>query len=126
MSFSTAMNCPRCKSENVGRVRRRNVWDNFRAFLGGWPYGCDDCELRFTAASRYGPDRRTASVTQPSDPETSRRGGPEMAYRNDPIRPVAKIVIQADDQVQLENILRALDRAVSYYQKPKREHTTAR
>jgi hypothetical protein len=126
MSFSMAMNCPRCKSENVGRVRRRNIWDNLRSFLGRWPYTCDECELRFTAASRYGPDRRTASVTQAADPETSRGAGPEMAYRNHPIRPVAKVVIQADDQVQLENILLALDRAVSYYQKPNRERTTAR
>jgi len=49
-----------------------------------------------------------------------------MAYRRDPIRPTAKVVIQAEDQVQLENILLSLDRAVSYYQQPKRQRTNAR
>ena len=52
--------------------------------------------------------------------------GPEMLYRRDPIRPMAKVVIQAYDPLQLENILLALDRAVSYYQQPVRRGTTTR
>ena len=48
-----------------------------------------------------------------------------MAYRNDRIRPTAKVVIQADDHVQLDQILLALNRAVSYYQQPAREGAPA-
>jgi hypothetical protein len=48
-----------------------------------------------------------------------------MAFRSDPVRPLAKVVIEADDQVQLDQILMALHRAVSYYQTPVREHAPA-
>ena len=48
-----------------------------------------------------------------------------MAYRNDRIRPTAKIVIQADDHVQLDQILLALNRAVSYYQQSAKEKASA-
>ena len=48
-----------------------------------------------------------------------------MAFRNDPVRPLAKVVIQADDQLQLDHILMALHRAVTYYQQPAREYTAA-
>jgi hypothetical protein len=48
-----------------------------------------------------------------------------MAFRSDPVRPLAKIVIEADDQVQLDQILMALNRAVSYYQQPVREYASA-
>ncbi len=48
-----------------------------------------------------------------------------MAYRSDQVRPTAKIVIKAEDHVQLDQILMALNRAVSYYQQPAREHSTA-
>ena len=119
------MNCPHCKSENIGRVRRRTLWDNLKSSMGRWPYTCDDCALRFSAASRFGPDRRNAEATDAAGLQTAQQSGPEMAYRNNPVRPVAKVVIQADDQAQLENILLALDRAVSHYQQPVKEHTTA-
>jgi hypothetical protein len=49
-----------------------------------------------------------------------------MVFRSDPVRPLAKIVIEADDQVQLDQILMALHRAVSYYQSPVRERASAR
>jgi len=35
-----------------------------------------------------------------------------MAYRTDPIRPAAKIVLQTDTQSQMDEILLALSRAV--------------
>lgn len=48
-----------------------------------------------------------------------------MAYRNDQIRPTAKVVIEADDHIQLNQILLALNRAVSYYQQPAKESAAA-
>jgi hypothetical protein len=51
-----------------------------------------------------------------------------MAYRSDPVRPTAKIVLQADSHVQMNEILLALNRVVSLYQQPgkQRETTYAR
>lgn len=54
-----------------------------------------------------------------------RTPGPQMAYRSDPIRPTAKIVLEADDYAQMDAILLALNRAVSLYQQPARERETA-
>jgi hypothetical protein len=48
-----------------------------------------------------------------------------MAYRNDPVRPVAKIVLQADSHAQMNEILLALNRAVSFYRQPAKQHETA-
>jgi transposase-like protein len=116
------MNCPRCKSDEVCRRRRKSLWDNFKAALGFWPYKCEHCGLYFSAARRYPPEPH---VSQAPPAQPAAHSGPEMAFRNDPIRPVAKVVIQADDQVQLDQILMALHRAVSYYQQPSRERATA-
>lgn len=88
------------------------------------------------AARRYCPDRES----QPKGPSRERTGrkeakqeqwrgagqaGPEMAFRSDPVRPTAKVVIQADDHVQLDKILMALHLAVSSYQQPTSERATA-
>jgi hypothetical protein len=48
-----------------------------------------------------------------------------MAYRSDPIRPTAKIVLEADNQAQMDEILLALNRAVSFYQQPAKRRETA-
>ena len=48
-----------------------------------------------------------------------------MAFRSDPVRPLAKVVIQADDYLQLDQILIVLHRAVSSYQRPAAERATA-
>ena len=39
-----------------------------------------------------------------------------MAFRKHPEKPIAKIVVEADDHDQLNRILLALNRAVSSYQ----------
>ena len=51
--------------------------------------------------------------------------GPQMVFRSDPIRPTAKIVLQADDYAQMDAILLALNRAVSLYQRPAQQRETA-
>lgn len=45
-----------------------------------------------------------------------------MAYRSDPIRPTARIVLQTDDHAQMNQILLALNRVVSSYQQPVKTH----
>ena len=45
-----------------------------------------------------------------------------MAYRTDPVRPTAKIVLQAETHSQMNEILLALNRAVERYQQPVKEH----
>jgi len=47
-----------------------------------------------------------------------RSAGPQMAYRADPVRPTATIVLQAGSQSQMDQILQALSRMVSSYQQP--------
>lgn len=114
-----AMNCSRCKSHHIRRSARKTLWDNLKSKIGLWPYFCEACGHRFVAARRYPPAARPA---QPSEPPIAgfRPGamssGPEMACRRDQIRPTAKVVIQADDHVQLDRILMALHSAVSSYQ----------
>jgi hypothetical protein len=39
-----------------------------------------------------------------------------MAFRKHPEKPIAKIVVEADNHAQLDRILLALNRAVSSYQ----------
>lgn len=120
------MNCPHCKSEEVCRAPRRTTWDNLKSSMGRWPYTCDACGRHFTAAQRYGSRPKQKTRTSPDPPrDYTTPTGPEMAYRNDPVRPLAKVVIEADDQVQLDQILLALHRAISYYKQPVRERTEA-
>ena len=57
--------------------------------------------------------------------DAGRPAGPQMAYRSDPIRPTAKIVLEADNQAQMDEILLALKRAVSFYQQPAKRRETA-
>ena len=53
-----------------------------------------------------------------------------MAFRKHPEKPIAKIVVEADNHDQLNHILLALNRAVSSYQtqhsEPLREKSTQR
>ncbi len=48
-----------------------------------------------------------------------------MAYRGDPERPIAKILIRADNHAQMDEILLALNRAVASCQQPVKQHTGA-
>ncbi len=69
-------------------------------------------------------DRRKAAKAGRSARQ-QRQAGPDMAFRSDPVRPMAKVVIQADDHVQLDKILVALHLAVSSYQQPTTKRATA-
>ncbi len=94
--------------------------------MGFWPYSCEACGRSFSAARRQPPALPTRSNQNPRDTaRPAQSTGPALAFRNDPVKPMAKVVIQADDQVQLDQILLALHRAVSYYQQPARERSTA-
>lgn len=87
------------------------------------------------AARRYCPSRESQQERDGREqirhkqPQEQRRGagqaGPEMAFRSDPVRPLAKVVIQADDHVQLDKILMALHVAVSSYQQPTGQRAAA-
>lgn len=120
------MKCPSCNSHDVARRARRNPWDNLKASMGLWPYLCQACDKRFSAGQRYPSQQEPPSSPDRSEPESrSASGGPGVAYRSDAVRPIAKVVIEADDHVQLDQILMALNRAVSYYQQPSREKASS-
>ncbi len=99
--------------------------------MGLWPYRCETCARRFVAARRYFDNRvaqqETLRQKQPRQEQRrqAEQAGPGMAFRSDPVRPVAKIVIQANDHAQLDKILVALHRAVSSYQQPVSEPANA-
>ncbi len=95
--------------------------------MGLWPYRCGICSRRFVAARRYCPEPEQTGEKQPKQEQRrgARHAGPEMAFRSDPVRPMAQVVIQADDHVQLDNILVALHLAVSSYQQPTTKRATA-
>jgi hypothetical protein len=101
--------------------------DDLKASMGLWPFACNTCGRRFTANRRYVP----ASPYPEANPLTDQRrteashSGPEMAFRRDAVKPTAKVIIQADDTVQLDQILIALHRAVSSCQQPAREQSGA-
>jgi hypothetical protein len=46
-----------------------------------------------------------------------------MAYRADTARPIAKIVLQADNHAQMHDTLLAIGRAVAHYDRPFKEFT---
>jgi hypothetical protein len=48
-----------------------------------------------------------------------------MAYRADAVRPIAKIVLQADNHAQMNEILLALNRSVACYQHAANQHAGA-
>ncbi len=92
------------------------MWDDLKAAMGWWPYQCEACRRRFVAGRRYPPARASEAESAGREQRQAQAAGPEIAFRSDPVRPVAKIVVQADDHVQLDKILVALHRAVSAYQ----------
>lgn len=107
--------CPICKSARVRRRRRRSVIDRVRSAVGQWPYVCRACGERFYLGQRR--------PSQPADRENKDlrasdvgSEGPQLAYRPDPVRPHAKILVQAETQEQLDFVLLALSQAVSAHQ----------
>ena len=116
------LDCPRCHSANLSRLRRRSMFDHIRAQFGRWPFCCRNCGKRFRASQRYPSPPQQYSPANEPEARDKRPAGPQMAYRSDPIRPTAKIVLQADDHAQMNQILLALNRVVSSYQQPVKTH----
>lgn len=110
--------CKRCRSNDLQRSRRKGLADKVKAMAGWWPYRCEDCGQRFHARGRHTPQQ---SQPEQPEPRSARREaaseGPAMAFRADAVKPQAKVVIAADSHEQLSEILLALDRAVSSYQR---------
>jgi len=117
------LDCPRCHSVNLSRLRRRGMLDHIRAQFGRWPFCCRNCGRHFRASQRYpAPPPEQHSRANEREARDQRFSGPQMAYRSDPIRPTARIVLQTDDHAQMNQILLALDRVVSSYQQPVKTH----
>jgi ribosomal protein L44E len=117
------IDCPNCHSDAIARIRRRGIVDHIRAYCGRWPYYCRFCGKYFYASQRYPSQRpRHSSEAARRAARESGATGPQMAYRGDPQRPIAKIVIQADSHAQMDEILLALNRAVVSRQQPVKQH----
>jgi hypothetical protein len=135
------MNCPKCGSEDVERIRRHGAMDAVRATLGSWPYRCSDCDSRFHSRYRYpveseeyytaqsgadffhSPHQESGATFRAEAAAAEADFGPAMAFRTHEQKPQAKIVVEADNHEQLNNILLALNRAVHSYQHSSKEQT---
>jgi hypothetical protein len=118
------MKCSRCHSQDIRRSARRGFLDNLRASMGRWPFRCQACGRCFYANRRYIPAPAKSAPGPNAATYAHAKGGPEMAFRRDETRPMAKVVIQADDQAQLDRILLALHSAVSSYQYSSSDYST--
>lgn len=121
------IDCPRCHSSDTARRRRRGIFDQVRACFDRWPYCCRNCGTCFHAKQRYPPHYSgQAKQAKERAAQDRRATGPQMAYRSDPVHPVAKIVLQADNHAQMNEILLALNRAVSFYRQPAKQRETVK
>ena len=48
-----------------------------------------------------------------------------MAYRADTARPIAQIVLQADNHAQMHEMLLAIGRAVARYERPVKQYSAS-
>ena len=117
--------CVRCRSTEIARIRRRGVLDQILAQFDRWPYRCLACAKSFRLNQRHVAGERSRSSKRRS-PERTRTANADMAFRTDPVRPYAKIVVEADTHSQLDSILLALRRAVSSSQAAPEEHPVAK
>jgi hypothetical protein len=105
--------CPRCKSERIIRSRRRGIRDYLWGRVGLWPYHCKDCGRRFRLPVRHYPTRSdTARAPVTRAPEAK----PNLAFRTHPSIPLAKVLLRAESQEQLEQMLIRIERTVGSYQ----------
>jgi len=90
------------------------VSDDFRAtWLGSYPYRCRACAYRFHLRQRVcGPPEAAARSTVLE----ARDGSVAVAFRQAAMRPMARIVVSADSDEQLNNVLLTLERAISSYE----------
>lgn len=116
--------CPRCHSADVARTRRRGIFDHINAQFGRWPYICRSCRRCFRASLRYPPPspKQQSRAKEHAAQKTSSTT-PQMAYRADTERPVAKIVLRADTHAQMDEMLLAIGRAIAGYERPVRQHS---
>ena len=85
------------------------------------------CGKRFHASQRNPPPHPGQGRTVSERPARDTRStGPQVDTRSDPVRPTAKIVLEADSHDQMNAILLALSRAVSSYEQPVKQHAEAR
>ena len=105
--------CPRCKSEKIRRSKRRGLRDRMWGLLGRWPYRCKDCSFRFRRRIRY-----AAPPPSPTPGTTARALEPrvDLAFRTHPCIPLAKVLLRAESQEQLEQMLVTIERTVGSYQ----------
>ena len=87
--------CPNCHCTDVVRKRRKGILDRIQARLGRWPFRCLNCGILFRGRRRH--PEKTAE------------------YCSQPVRPYAKIVIEADTYAHLDAMLLAFSRAASIY-----------
>lgn len=118
------IDCPSCHSADIARTRRRGIFDKINAQLGRWPYICRNCRKCFRASLRYPPPRpRPASRAKEQMRQDTSSAGPQLAYRADAERPVAKIVLRAGTHAQMDEMLLAIDRVIAGYERPVRQHS---
>jgi hypothetical protein len=122
--------CPQCHSTDTARRRRRGILNKIRSTFNSWPYRCLSCGVCFHANQRQpGYDTGPSSRTEPPRAQQAKTSaqqdsdGPRVAYRTEPVRPYAKIVLEADTHEQMDAILMALDRAVSMHRGAGKEHS---
>ena len=102
-----AVSCSHCDSLDVQRRARLGLWDMAQNLFGRWPYVCRGCRRCFYAEHRTNP-RRRASPRLAREPSSGSVF--ECAARRQGAN--AAIVIRAENDHQLTNILLALSRAV--------------
>ena len=106
-----------------------------RSTFDFWPYLCLDCDKRFYGKHRF-PRRDAAEKKGREKPkekpmakpkvENAEGEGPRMAYKKDEVRPLAKIVVEAENEAQMEAILLSLSKAVSLHAGRAKEYSGSR
>jgi hypothetical protein len=99
--------CSHCESAHVERVIRRGLRDMVHNLLGNWPYVCRSCQKRSYSKCRR---NSTNKGSERSMPDSSVRSSVDCAARQQGAN--AAVVIRAESEHQLTNILLALSRAI--------------
>jgi transcriptional regulator NrdR family protein len=99
------MGCPHCGSLDNQRIARRGI-DAIRRLFGYWPHWCRACHRRFHTRDR----RSGRRAAEPMATSTAWR--PSFTSRKEATTPTAAVLIRAESDEQLTNILMSLSRAV--------------
>jgi hypothetical protein len=99
--------CSHCKSIHVERIIRRGLRDMVQNSLGKWPYICRSCQKRtYSKHRRNSPNK----ASEGSMPDSSVRSAVDCTARRQGAD--AAVMIRAESEHQLTNILLALSRAI--------------